>query len=170
MISLRKVSFGATSATLTSVGLISGFAAAHAPRSAVVTALLVATFIDNLVDALGLHVYGEAENFGRRRVLADTLGNFAARLAIGITFVTVVLVLPSAYAVAGSLLSGVVLLTGLTWLVARRRRASPTIEVGKHLATAAVVIIVSTTIGALTLGIRLSAPLDLPLEWQPPRF
>jgi hypothetical protein len=112
-----------------------------------VTALLIASFIDNLVDALGLHIHEEAEKLGRRRVSADVLGNLAVRLAIGVTFVAAVLALPGAYAVAGSLLLGIVLLSGLTWRVARHRRANPALEVGKHMAAAAAIVIISGIIG-----------------------
>ena len=51
-------------------------------------------------------------------------------------------------ALVGSLLIGVLLLRGLSYLIARRRGVSPVSEIAKHLAAAALVIIASGLIGA----------------------
>jgi len=147
MVRLAQISFGGTSAIVTSIGLIVGFGAAGTPRPTVITALLIFALADNLTDALSIHIYQESERLEERRAFAATVGNFAARLAICGTFLFLITMLPGRYAVGASLTWGVLLLTGLTWLVARSRGANALLEVCKHLAVALAVIAASRIIG-----------------------
>jgi hypothetical protein len=77
------------------------------------------------------------------------LGNFSTRLFISLSFVILAIVFSSVNAIAASLTWGTLLLTGLTWLVARSREASVLGEIVRHLAVAAVVIAVSRATGTL---------------------
>ncbi len=167
MINLTKISFGGPSAVVTSLGLIVGFAAARTPRATVLTALLIAALADNLTDALSIHIYQESEKLERRRAFAATVGNFATRLGICGTFVFLLAVLQTGYAVTVAVTWGVILLSGLTWLIARNRGANPVTEVGKHVAVALIVIAVSLSIGAFFHGITFRAPLELPWHTLP---
>jgi hypothetical protein len=49
-LSLTRCSFGSTAAIVTSVGLIVGFGAATISRVAIVSALLIVAFADNISD------------------------------------------------------------------------------------------------------------------------
>lgn len=147
MLDLRKISFGGTAAVVTSMGLIVGSAATSAPEATLVGSLLIVALADNLTDALGVHIYQEAERMPQREALRTTAANFVARLCTALTFVLIVLAAPS-LAVPLSLGWGVVLLGGLSYLIARRRGVSPVSEIAKHLGTAAVVIAASKLIGA----------------------
>jgi VIT1/CCC1 family predicted Fe2+/Mn2+ transporter len=151
MIALRlpTVSFGTVSAVVTSIGLIIGFGAAGISKSAIMAGLLIVGVADNLTDSLSIHIYQESERLEERAAFRATLANFATRLLISLSFVTLMLVFPSAIAVFVSMAWGMVLLTGLTWFVARSRGANVTTEVLKHLAVAAVVIAASRAIGIL---------------------
>jgi len=152
MLSLTKISFGGTSAIVTSIGLIVGLTASGASRGSVIAALLIFALGDNLTDALSIHIYQESERLESRRAFAATVGNFVTRVAICAGFLALVSVLPSGYAVGVSLLWGAVLLAGLSWLVARSRGANPPMEVRKHLAVAFGVIALSRMVGSAILG------------------
>ena len=98
MIGLRPtmVSFGATAAIVTSMGLIIGFGAAGIARPTIIAGLLVVGLADNLTDSLSIHIYQEAERLEPRAAFHATLGNFATRLLISLSFVVLVLAFTSA--------------------------------------------------------------------------
>jgi len=144
---LRRVSFGATAAIVTSVGLIAGLNAASAARSAVVGSLLIVALADNLTDSLGVHVYQESERLAQRDALRTTLANFATRLLVSLSFVACVLLLPARFSVYVSAIWGFGLLSGLTYLLARAREISPIREICKHCAVALAVIVLSALVG-----------------------
>ncbi|HLK12351.1 MAG TPA: hypothetical protein VKW76_13310 [Candidatus Binatia bacterium] len=148
MYSLRRISFGATSATVTSMGLIVGLAAVAAEKATLLSGLLIAALADNLTDSLSLHVYQEAEQLNRRAAFRATLTNFSARILVALTFIGLVLLLPPYYASIFALGWGMLLLACLSYLVARARDVRPWSEVRKHLAVAALVIVASRAIGA----------------------
>ena len=90
------VSFGATAAIVTSMGLIIGFGAAGIARPTIIAGLLVVGLADNLTDSLSIHIYQEAERLEPRAAFRATLGNFATRLLISLSFVVLVLAFTSA--------------------------------------------------------------------------
>jgi hypothetical protein len=148
MRSLRTVSFGVASATVTSMGLIVGLGAAAAAKAIILSGLLIVALADNLTGSLSLHVYQEAERLNGRAAFQATLTNFGARVLVALTFVVIVLVLPAPYAGTVALGWGVLLLATLSYLVAGAREVHPWPVVGKHLGIVALVIGVSRVIGA----------------------
>jgi hypothetical protein len=146
---VQTTSFGGSSAIVTGVGLIVGLGAAHVNHEAIVAALLIFGFADNLTDSLSIHIYQEAERLEERAALRATVGNYLTRVLITLGFVALVLLLPAAYAMWASAGCGAGLLIALTWLVAVRRGASPLAEIWRHVGVAALVIAASSAIGAL---------------------
>jgi VIT1/CCC1 family predicted Fe2+/Mn2+ transporter len=149
MIALRlpTVSFGAVSAIVTSVGLIAGFGAAEIAKPMIVAGLLIVGLADNLTDSLSIHIYQESEKLDERAAFRATLGNFATRPFVSLSFVLLVLAFSGANAIILSLAWGILLLVGLTWFVARSRNANVLTEIIKHLAVAGVVVAVSRATG-----------------------
>jgi VIT1/CCC1 family predicted Fe2+/Mn2+ transporter len=144
---LRRISFGATAAIVTSVGLIAGLNAADAAPSTVVGSLLIVALADNLTDSLGVHVYQESERLAQRDALRTTLANFATRLLVSLSFVACALLAPPRISIYVSAVWGLGLLSGLSYLLARARGVSPTKEIFKHCAVAIAVIVLSTLVG-----------------------
>src|SRR5581483_4947091 len=83
---LRRVSFGGTSAVVTSIGLTVGFATATANRAALVGSLLIVGIADNITDSLSVHVYQESEGLEPGQAIRSTASNFATRLVVTATF------------------------------------------------------------------------------------
>jgi hypothetical protein len=144
---LPEMSFGASSAIVTSVGLIVGFGAANIARSTIVGGLLIVGLADNLTDSLSIHIYQESERLNEGAAFRATLGNFATRLFVSLSFVLLVIIFSGVNSILASLAWGVLLLVGLTWRVARSRNASVLTEIAKHLAVAGIVVAVSRATG-----------------------
>jgi VIT1/CCC1 family predicted Fe2+/Mn2+ transporter len=151
-LNLTRISFGGASAIVTSIGLIIGFGAAAVSRPTIVAGLLIVGLADNVTDALSMHIYQESEKLAARSAFVATLSNFATRIVISLSFVFLVVALPHTYAFFGSLVWGLSLLAGLTWLVARDRGASVILEVCKHVGIALLVILLSREIGISILA------------------
>jgi VIT1/CCC1 family predicted Fe2+/Mn2+ transporter len=140
---LTRISFGSTAALVTNMALVTGMDAIGASRPTIVAALLIAALADNLTDALSIHIYQESERLEPREAFVGTLSNFAARLTVSLTFVSLVVLLPAALVVPVSIIWGTLLLTALTYLLARERQVSVAPEIGKHLLSAAAVLVIS---------------------------
>lgn len=147
MFSTRKISYGGTAAVVTSTALISGLSAAGAARPVIVSALLIAAIADNLTDALSIHTFMESEQFETREALRGTITNFLTRLLLCASFIPLVVMFPPARVQLAGVVWGALLLVGLTYLVARERKANILSEILKHLVVAFVVLSVSIAAG-----------------------
>ena len=147
MLNPRAFSFGSTAAIVTSMGLIIGFGTATVSPATIVGGLLIVAVADNITDSLSVHMYQEAEQLEARAAFRAVLMNFVARLLIGLTFAIVVLVIPNPYAVIIALGWGLLLLVGLSYILARARGVRALPEVGKHLGVAVLVIAASRVVG-----------------------
>jgi len=148
MIKPSRISFGGTAAIVTSMALITGLDAAHAQKTTMVSALLIAAIADNLTDSLSVHMYQESQRLEQREVFRGTLANFTTRLLVCLSFIGIVVICPDHH--FGSLVGfvwGMCLLSALTCLLARQRHVSMWSEIGKHLGVALAVIFVSREIG-----------------------
>jgi hypothetical protein len=147
MIKTTRISFGGTAGIVTSMALIVGLDAAHAGRAAMMSALLIAAVADNLTDSLSVHMYQESERLEEKEAFIGTLSNFATRLIVCLSFVLIVAVFRAHAVAVGGIVWGMLLLTVLTYILARHRNVNAMSELGKHLAVALVVIFVSEGIG-----------------------
>jgi vacuolar iron transporter family protein len=147
MMQINKFSMGATSAIVTSMGLIAGLAHGSNAKTSIIAGLLVIAIADNISDSLGIHIYKESEGASRQEIKSSTFGNFIIRLILVLTFVLIVFLLPPHLAFIISSLWGLVLLTILSYLIARTKRANPWKEVAYHIAIALLVIVGSKLVG-----------------------
>ena len=147
MIKPTRISFGGTAAIVTSMALIAGLDAAKAGKATMVSALLIAAVADNLTDSLSIHMYQESERLEERDAFVGTLTNFGTRFIVCLSFVLIVALFREHAAVVVGIIWGMSLLTALTYILARHRKVSAMSEVGKHLAVAMVIILVSKSIG-----------------------
>ena len=151
MFNLRRVSFGAPAAIVTSMALIVGLDAATVNKATVVGSLLIAGLADNLTDLLSIHIYQESEKLAERQAFRTTVANFIARLAVSLSFILLFLVLPTSIAIFTCVIWGFFLLSGLSDILAKGRHVSGLSEISKHVGVAMVIIVISEAIG---LGIE----------------
>ena len=148
MINLRKFSFGGPAAIVTGMALIVGLDAATAAKSAVVTSLLIIGIADNLTDSLSVHIYQESERLAERDAFRTTIANFFARFFVCITFIVTIVLLPASTAISVTMLWGFILLSVLSFFLARARGVGAVSEIIKHCIVALIVIAISRAIGA----------------------
>ena len=147
MMKPTRISFGGTAAIVTSMALIAGLEAAHAGKATMVSALLIAAVADNLTDSLSVHMYQESERLAQREVFVGTLTNFATRFVVCLSFVLMVTLMREESAAIAGITWGMLLLTALSYVLARHRKIGAWPEVGKHVAAALAIVFVSRAIG-----------------------
>ena len=130
------------------MGMIIGFGVASISKPTIIAGLLIVGLADNVTDSLSIHIYQESERLEQQAAFRATVGNFATRLIISLSFVILVVWFSSTGMLLACLIWGVLLLTTLTWFVAKNRNANVSTEVLKHLAVAAAVIAASLGTGA----------------------
>ncbi len=144
---LSNFSFGGTAAIVTNMALIIGLEAAESSRGTIIGSLLVIAIADNLTDSLSMHIYQESELREGHRAFFTTVTNFFSRLFTSLTFVMLVALIPMPTLVYISIAWGILLLSGLTFILARERRIPIVLEVFKHVSLAAVIILVARFLG-----------------------
>jgi VIT1/CCC1 family predicted Fe2+/Mn2+ transporter len=154
--SLRTgLSFGLTSAVITTLGLMVGLHSGTGSKLAVLGGVLTIAIADAFSDALGIHVSEESENVHTpRQVWAATLSTLLSKCGFALTFVVPILLLPLSIAVIVSLVWGLSVLTILSYSMARTRGARPWKIIAEHVSIAVIVIAVTHGVGrwVATLG------------------
>lgn len=142
-----QYSFGATSAIITNLALITGLDSASNARMEIIAGLLVIALADNLSDALGIHIHQETEFSRASEVWFSTFTNFSARLLISIGFILFVAFLPIRTAVVCSVVYGFTVLTVISAIVAREKRRNVCVLACEHAVIAVLVVLVSHRLG-----------------------
>jgi 4-hydroxybenzoate polyprenyltransferase len=150
---ISKFSIGATAGIITSMGLIAGLTQGYNAKVGIITGLLIVAIADNVSDAFSFHVYKESEGASRRDVSSSTFENFASRLLLVFTFILIVLLFSPYTALIISSIWGLVLLTILSYLIAKNKRTSLLPQIFLHLIIALSVIAGSKLLGNLILKI-----------------
>lgn len=142
------ISFGVTSGIITTIGLLVGLAAGTGSRTAVLAGILTIAVADSLSDALGIHISEESEGVhSSGEVWSATAATFASKLAMALTFVIPVLLLPLETAVVVAVAWGAISLTVLSVEVARRQGIDPRPIVLEHLGVATLVVVAAHLLG-----------------------
>ena len=147
-----RFSFGATSAIVTNLGIITGLETLTHPKLSIIGALLVIALADNLSDSFGIHIFQESEDVSKKEVWLSTFTNFLARLLVSLTFIVPVIVLPVKIAVVCSLIWGLLLLAVTTYMISKQRKINPYPAIAAHIIIAVLVVIASNLIGAFVIA------------------
>ncbi len=146
---LRKgISFGLTSAVITTLGLMVGLHSGTHSRIVVLGGILTIGIADAFSDALGIHVSEEADHTRTtRQVWAATLATFLAKFLFGMSFALPVILLPLSSAIIASLVWGILILTLLSYYIARAQNEPPWRIIAEHVGIATVVIAITHWLG-----------------------
>jgi len=148
-----KFSFGATSSTVTSLGIIFGLLTSANPKAGVIGSLLVIAVADNIADSLGIHIYRESTETKKENTKMFTISNFITRFGITLTFVVLFALLPLDYAAVSCTVIGFGILIFLSYLIGVQRKTSTIKEIIIHVGIAIPVIIISHFLGQLIFGV-----------------
>ena len=147
--SLRTgATFGLTSGTITTLGLMVGLNSGTHSRKVVIGGILTIAVADSFSDALGIHISEEAENVHTtKQIWMATAATFFSKFLFTLTFVLPVLFLSLPDAIAVSIVWGVSLLTLLSYFMARYQGEKPWKAIIEHLLIMAVVITLTYLVG-----------------------
>lgn len=141
-------SFGLTSGVITTLGLMVGLYSGTHSRLAVFGGILTIAVADALSDALGIHISEESHNtHPPRHIWESTLSTFVAKFSIAMTFSVPVFLLSLDTAIVVSVIWGLCLLAGLSFVLARLQRIRPWTVIGEHLLIGTAVVAITYLLG-----------------------
>lgn len=149
------ISFGLTTAVITSLGMIVGLYSATSSKLVVVAGIVIMAIADGLSDAIGLHCVEEAEiekgkaKHTPKEVWLTTIFTFLSISGFTLTFVIPILLFPLETAVPLAIAWGILLLIILNFHIAKIRKERPMKIISEHVLLALFVIIISYWIGGL---------------------
>jgi VIT1/CCC1 family predicted Fe2+/Mn2+ transporter len=142
------LSFGLTSATITTLGLMVGLHAGTKSKLVVIGGILIIAIADAFSDALGIHISEESENKHTTvEIWEATAATFLAKFVFAATFIIPLLLFQLTTAIIVNVLYGLVLLSLFSFYMARGQGDKRWRVVAEHLLIAVVVIIVTHYVG-----------------------
>lgn len=142
------VSFGLTSGTITTLGLIVGLHAGTHSRLAVVGGIVTIAVADALSDALGMHIAEESRaDRSFYQIWQATVATFVTKFFMALSFLIPILVLELGNAIIVSVAWGFCVITLLSWILARAQHVPPWKVIGEHLVIAALVVTTTQLLG-----------------------
>jgi len=143
------ITFGLTSGTITTLGLMIGLYSGTNSRSVVIGGILTIAIADSLSDALGIHISEESDHTRTNlQVWIATVATFFSKL-YAITFVFPVLLFDLPVAININLVWGFTILTILSYYLAKSQGGKPWKVILEHLIITTVVISLTHFLGKL---------------------
>jgi len=138
------VSFGLTSATITTLGLMIGLYSSTNSKTVVLGGILIIAIADAFSDALGIHLVEESKNHRtEKEVWFSTLFTFLSKFIFTLTYAVPFLFCDIKTAILADVLWGYFLLSGLSFFIAKSRKENPARIISEHLFIATLVIILT---------------------------
>ena len=141
-------SFGLTSATITTLGLMVGLQSGTNSQLAVIGGVLTIAVADAFSDALGIHISEESENrHTKKEIWSSTLSTFLTKAIFASLFIVPVLLFPLATAVIISIVIGLLLISVFSYVISKQQNIRRWPVVGEHLLITAAVIVTTHYLG-----------------------
>ncbi len=142
------LSFGLTSASITTLGLIIGLSAGTHSKIVVLGGILTIAIADSFSDALGIHISEESDKRNKNNhVWESTISTFICKLLFALSFVIPVILFDLTTAIIISIFWGLSILSILSYKIAKKRKSNPWKVIGEHLLIAILVIIITHLVG-----------------------
>jgi VIT1/CCC1 family predicted Fe2+/Mn2+ transporter len=142
------LSFGLTSAIITTTGLMVGLSSSTNSKFVVLGGILTIAVADAFSDSLGIHISEESENkHSKKEIWTSTIATFLAKFFFALTFVVPILLFSLSTAIVVNVIWGLSLLGVFSYRLAKSEKLSPWSVVGEHLGIAIVVIIITHYVG-----------------------
>jgi len=141
-------SFGITSGIITTLGLLVGLNAGTHSKLAVLGGILTIAIADAFSDALGIHISEESENkHSPKEIWQSTASTFISKFTFALLFILPVLFFDLFTAVIVCVVTGLVILSILSYFIAKKQKSSPWQAVAEHLVIALIVIFITHLVG-----------------------
>lgn len=144
------ISFGLTSASITTLGLIIGLGVSTGSKMAVMAGIFTIAIADSLSDAFGIHLAKESEgNFSYRELRQVTVSTFLYKFIFALTFLIPIFIFSFPGAIYAAIIWGLGILFFLNYYIAKsnNKRWGPIIL--EHGLFAILVILLSWGAGLL---------------------
>jgi VIT1/CCC1 family predicted Fe2+/Mn2+ transporter len=145
--------FGLTSGVITTLGLMVGLHSFTGSQLVIIGGILTIAIADAFSDALGIHVSEEAEDIHtEREIWESTISTFFAKFVCAFTFIVPVLIFELSTAITMGVIWGLLILTLLSYTIAKDKKAKTWKVVAEHLLIALIVIFITHYVGDLVSG------------------
>ncbi len=142
------LSFGLTSAIITTLGLMVGIYSGTRSRLAVIGSILIIAIADAFSDSLGIHISEESENkHTSREIWESTFYTFISKFVFAVTFIVPVIIFKLQLAVIISVIWGLLLLAVFSLYLAKNERTAAWKVISEHIFVALVVIFITHSVG-----------------------
>jgi hypothetical protein len=142
------LSFGLTSAIITTLGLMIGLISGTESKIVVIGGILTIAIADAFSDALGIHLSEESEGkHTRKEIWEASLATFFFKAIFGLSFLPAVLIFPLSLAAVINVAYGLSLLSLLSYFLAKWEKEVAWKVILEHLIVAIIVIILANWIG-----------------------
>jgi VIT1/CCC1 family predicted Fe2+/Mn2+ transporter len=142
------LSFGLTSAIITTLGLMVGLHSGTKSKLVVIGGILIIAIADAFSDALGIHISEESENkHTTAEIWESTIATFLAKFIFASTFIIPLLLFPLNTAIVVSIMYGLILLSLFSLYMAREQGEKAWKVIGEHLVIAIMVIMLTHYVG-----------------------
>jgi len=142
------LSFGLTSGIITTLGLMIGLYSSTQSKIAVLGGILTIAVADSFSDALGIHISEESKkDSNHNHVWQATFATFASKFIFALTFVIPVLLFTLEIAILVSLIWAVMMLSLISYHIAKSKGESALKVIGEHLLISGVVVVCTYYIG-----------------------
>jgi len=145
------LSFGLTSGVITTLGLMIGLNSGTNSKQIIISGILIIAIADALSDALGIHISQESNSNKQQLIWESTLATFLSKFLVALTFIIPILLFNLRLAIYLNLAWGLILLTILSFYIAKNQNEKPINVILEHLTITFVVVITTYYIG-LWLG------------------
>ena len=143
-------SFGSTSGVITTLGLMVGLhSGTHGMRGTVLGGILIIAIADAFSDAVGIHIAEESENtHTTKEIWEATIATFIFKFLTALTFAVPVLLYTSLNtAILVALGWGLLLITLLSFKMARDQKTKPFHVIAEHIIVVLMVVTITHYIG-----------------------
>jgi VIT1/CCC1 family predicted Fe2+/Mn2+ transporter len=135
------LSFGLTSGIITTLGLMVGLHSGTNSKLAVIGGILTIAIADAFSDALGIHISEESEaQHTEKEIWESTISTFLSKLLFALVFIIPVLLFELSTAIIISVIFGILMLSILSFNLAKEQKVRPWEVIFEHLTVALLVI------------------------------
>lgn len=141
-------SFGITSATITTLGLMVGLHSSTHSKLVVIGGVVIIAIADAFSDALGIHISEESENIhSSKQIWESTIATFLAKFIFASTFLIPIFLFELSTAMIVNVVYGLALLGIFSFYIAEKEGIKPLGVVLEHIIIAAIVIFITHYLG-----------------------
>lgn len=139
--------FGLTSGIITTLGLIVGLHGTTSSTLVIIGGILTIAIADAFSDSLGIHICQESDNKNTKEVWESTISTFLTKFFFAMTFIVPVLLLDITTAINVSIVWGILIISAISFRIAKRKKEAAWKVVGEHLLITSIVIVTTHFIG-----------------------